>query len=169
MTMQPFELYRLERDLSTDQVVDELAQTPARMRGLVAGCDAAALERRLTPEAWSPLEVCRHMRDVVQVYGMRFKWMILEDDPFLPNYDEDRWVATSPDGPAHLDSILAELEAYRGETTRLLRSLTPEGWSRSGRHEVLGAVVLKAYVQHQLAHELQHLVQLGVALGADPS
>jgi hypothetical protein len=38
------------------------------------------------------------MRDIAQVYGARFKWMILDDDPFLPNYDEDRWVADAPEG-----------------------------------------------------------------------
>jgi DinB family protein len=160
-----FKLYRLDGDMTREQVLDELAATPSQLREVLAGCDAAVLERRAAAGEWSAIEVCRHLRDVVQVYGMRFKWMILDEDPFLPNYDEDRWVAGHPDGAAHVGELLDEIAAYRAETVRLLRSLPREGWSRTGRHEVLGVVELEPYVRHQLAHELQHLDQLRVALG----
>lgn len=158
-----FRLYELDRELSRDELVAALAATPGRLREVVQGRPAGELTRR--PDGgWSAIEVVRHMRDVVQVYGMRFKWMILQDDPFLPNYDEDRWVADSPDGPVQLDAMLDELAAYRAETVRLLRALPPDGWSRRGRHEVLGSVELEPYVRHQLAHEEQHLSQLAEAI-----
>lgn len=158
-------LYTLDRDLSRDQLVEALAAMPGRFRRLLEGQPDHVLTRR-TADGWSALETFRHVRDVIQVYGMRFKWMILDDDPFLPNYDEDRWVAHSPDGPAELPAMLAEVEAYRAETVRLLRALPPEGWARRGRHEVLGVVKLEPYVRHQLAHEEQHLEQLAATLGA---
>jgi hypothetical protein len=161
-----FQLYPLDRDLSRDELVDALAAMPARLQDVLRGLPAEALMRAPGGGGWSAIEVVRHVRDVVQVYGMRFKWMILQDDPFLPNYDEDRWVAASPDGPAQLDAVLDELAAYRAETVRLLRALPAEGWARRGRHEVLGAVELDPYVRHQLAHEEQHLAQLTAALGA---
>ena len=157
-------LYRLDRDVTTEQLLTELAATPTRLSDVV-GQRAADLARAGVGDEWSPLEVVRHVRDVVQVYGMRFKWMILQDDPFLPDYDENRWAAGSPDGVADIGAILSDIEAYRGETLRLLRSLAPEGWMRRGRHEVLGVVELASYVRHQLAHEQQHLEQLERALG----
>jgi hypothetical protein len=167
MGNQPlFQLYQLDRELSRDEVIAALAVTPARFRDILRGRPAEELERRQDGGGWSAIEVLRHVRDVVQVYGMRFKWMILQDDPFLPNYDEDRWVAASPDGAAQLDAVLDELAAYRAETVRLLRALPPGGWSRRGRHEVLGALELEPYVRHELAHEEQHLAQLTEALGA---
>jgi len=159
------QLYELDRDLSRDELVDALAAMPSRLREVLRGLQAGALTRVLDGGGWSAIEVVRHVRDVVQVYGMRFKWMILQDDPFLPNYDEDRWVAASPDGPAQLDAVLDELAAYRAETVRLLRALPAEGWSRRGRHEVLGSVELEPYVRHQLAHEEQHLAQMAGAIG----
>jgi hypothetical protein len=157
-------LYELELDLSRQQLIAELAATPERVRTLIEGIDGAALLRRPAGGGWSALEVCRHLRDITQVYGMRFKWMILQDDPLLANYDEDRWVAESPDGPDEIETLLDEMRAYRGETVRLLRSLTDAGWSRQGRHEVLGVVTLEPYVRHQVAHEEQHLAQLRDAL-----
>ena len=153
-------LYRLDRDLTRDQLIAELAAMPTLLRSMMSGRTADALERRSADGAWTPLESCRHIRDIVQVYGMRFKWMILQDDPFLPDYDENRWAAGSPDGAADIESLLDEIAAYRGETIRLLRSLKPDGWTRTGRHEVMGAVKLDAYVRHEVAHEEQHLEQL---------
>ena len=111
------------------------------------------------------METLRHVRDVVQVYGVRFKWMILDDDPLLANYDEDAWAANGTDGPRDIDAVLREIEAYRAETVRLLRALPDDGWTRTGRHEALGGVVLEPYVRHELAHEEQHLAQLASALG----
>ncbi len=161
-----FELYRLDGEMTCDEVIAALAAMPARLRAIAGRLDASALARRARDGEWSAIEVCRHVRDVVQVYGMRFKWMILNDDPFLPNYDEDRWVSEHPDGVTEIDAMLREIEAYRGETVRLLRALAPEGWSRRGRHEVLGSVELEAYVRHELAHELGHVEQLRVAVSA---
>ena len=164
MAQPVFRLYELDRDLSRDELIDALAASPTRFREVLRGQSADAVTRRAPDGGWSAIEVFLHVRDVVQVYGMRFKWMILQDDPFLPNYDEDRWVAQSPDGPAQLDAVLDELAAYRAETVRLLRALPPDGWSRRGRHEVLGEVELEPYVRHQLAHEEQHVAQLAAAL-----
>ena len=112
------------------------------------------------------MRVCRHLRDAVQVYGLRFKYIILEDDPFLPNYDEDAWAAHSPDAPADLNSLLTQIEGDRAETIRLLRVLPDTSWTRTGRHEVLGPVPLDPYLRHELAHEEQHLQQLSTALAA---
>jgi hypothetical protein len=165
MTMPLFELYTLDQAMTRDEVIDGLAATPARVSAIVGGVDAATLERPAEDGGWSAIEVLRHVRDVVQVYGMRFKWMILDDEPFLPNYDEDAWVAKHPDGVSEIEALLREMEAYRGETVRLLRALPPEGWSRRGRHEALGFVELEAYVRHELAHELGHVGQLRAALG----
>jgi hypothetical protein len=159
-----FELYTLDSEMTRDEVIDGLAATPSRLREILGAADVAAIERRGEDGGWSAIEVLRHVRDVIQVYGMRFKWMILDEEPFLPNYDEDRWAAQHPDGTAAIGAMLSEIAAYRAETVRLLRALPDAGWSRRGRHPVLGVVELEPYVRHQLAHELQHIEQLRAAL-----
>jgi len=165
MNEAPAGLYRLERNLSRDELIDELVALPQRMRDAVGTQDVATLERQPTADAWSAFDVCKHLRDVAQVYGMRFKWTILQDDAFFPNYDEDGWVANSPDRASDVMQLIDELASYRAETVRLLRSQPPEGWQRTGRHEVLGTVTLEPYVRHQVEHESQHLAQLRAALG----
>ena len=164
MADQLFALYRLDRDLTRAQVIEALAAMPGQLRDVIAGQTPGALTRKVVADGWSAIETLRHIRDAVQVYGMRFKWMILQDDPFLANYDEDRWVSASPDGPEEAIGMLGEISAYRGETVRLLRALSPDGWSRRGRHEILGPVELEPYVRHELAHEEGHLEQITKAL-----
>jgi hypothetical protein len=164
MPTPPFEIYRLDRHLTRDALIEELSRMPGRVRAAVAGASAEQLARQ--HDGWSAIDTCKHLRDVMKVYGLRFKYIILEDDPFLPNYDEDRWVANSPDTAADVESLLASMEADRAETVRLLRSLTDAGWSRHGRHEVLGSVDLDPYVRHELAHEEGHLAQIEEALRA---
>jgi hypothetical protein len=157
-------LYELGEELSREQLIAELAALPDRVRSLSHGLSIDALERRARPDAWSAVDVCKHIRDATQVYGMRFKWMILSDDPLLANYDEDRWVERSPDGGDLVPRLIDEIASYRAETVRLLNALPPEGWSRTGRHEALGTVELEPYVRHQVEHERQHLAQLVTAL-----
>jgi DinB superfamily len=153
-------LYRLDASLTREELIAELAVMPDLVRSMVTGRGVEELERRTRLDEWSAIQVCKHLRDAAQVYGMRFKWMILNDDPVLPNYDENRWVAESPDGAQDVQRLLHEIAAYRSETVRLLRALSPQGWSRTGRHEVLGSVALEEYVRHQVEHERRHLQQL---------
>ena len=56
---------------------------PHRVRVLVADQNGDVLQRRLSHGEWSALDICRHLRDAIQVDGMRFKWIILQDDPFI--------------------------------------------------------------------------------------
>ncbi|MFN0146421.1 MAG: DinB family protein, partial [Dehalococcoidia bacterium] len=116
------------------------------------------------PGEWSAFHVLRHMRDAALVYSIRFRWMAFNADPFLPDYDEDRWVALAADTAADLPALLGEFAASRSGLVRLLTRLSPEAWGSTGRHEVLGTVVLEPYVRHQLKHEELHLEQLWAAL-----
>jgi hypothetical protein len=164
MSDAPPGLYRLERDLNRDELIAELAALPQRIRDAVRDQDTVALERRSNAGAWSAFDVCKHIRDIAQVYGMRFKWTILQDGVFFPNYEEDGWVARHPDRAADMARLTDELAAYRAETVRLLRALPPDDWQRTGRHEVLGVISLEPYVRHQVEHESQHVEQLRAAL-----
>jgi hypothetical protein len=160
----PFELYRLDREMPRAEVIAALASMPGRVRSTVSGLGASGFTARGAEGDWTAMETLRHFRDIMQVYGMRFKWIILQDAPLLANYDENAWAASSPDGPAEIAAMLDEMDAYRAETVRLLRSLDDAGWRRTGRHEALGVVELEPYVRHELAHEERHLAQLMQAL-----
>jgi hypothetical protein len=157
-------LYQLDREMSVAEVIDGLAVTPALLRDVLGGAPEAALTAADRDE-WSPLQVCCHFRDIALVYSARLRWMAFDDNPLLPNYSEETWVEAARETAADLPALLDSIAALRADLVRMLRRLPPEAWARTGRHEVIGEVVLEPYVRHQLAHEEQHLAQLKRALG----
>jgi hypothetical protein len=142
------------------EVVKALAAMPDRVAAALSGLTAHSLTSPPAPGAWSAFQVLCHMRDAAIVYSGRFRWMVFDESPVLPNYDEDNWVAASVDTVDDLDAILAELRASRTDLVRILERVPDAAWLRTGRHEVLGIVTLEPYVRHQFAHEEIHLAQL---------
>lgn len=159
-------LYKLERDLSDAQVVDELEAMPMRLRRAVSGFGVEELGRKPGPDDWSAFETVTHLRDASLVYAIRFRFIVMEEEPFLPNYDEDKWAAECLDRVEDMPAILGEIAASRSDLVRLLRRIPDAAWRRAGRHEVAGRLVLDDYARHQVVHEEMHLAQLMAAAGS---
>jgi hypothetical protein len=156
-------LYKLERNLTLAQVVAELAAMPDRLRQEVAGVSREALLRPPAAGEWSAFQVLCHFRDAALVYAIRFRHIVFDRDPFLPDYDENNWVAACPDTPEDVPAVLNQVAASRADIIRVLSRLPAEAWRRGGLHEVIGPVVLEDYARHQVVHEEMHLAQLRAA------
>ena len=156
-------LYELSEALDRPAVLDALAAIPHELLNAVQATPAGFLAARPGPDEWSAFETLLHLRDAAMVYSARFRWMAFNDDPFLPDYDENNWVAASRDVPADAIEIAEEIAASRRDLMRLLRRLPDEAWRRTGRHELHGSLVLEPYVRHELEHERMHLAQIAAA------
>ena len=159
-------LYVLDESLSIPRVVDRLAGMPARLRDTVAGIDAAALVRAPADDEWTAFQTLCHLRDATLTYAARFRWIVFDDDPLMPDYDENNWVAASKDTPEDVRDILDQVAASRADLVRVLSRLEPAQWQRTGRHAVADSIVLEHYARHQVAHEEMHLGQIAAAAGA---
>ncbi|MGE3074292.1 MAG: DinB family protein [Dehalococcoidia bacterium] len=158
-------LYVLDEPLTRAQVLAELAAMPSRLAEVVDGATAEVMIRRPTPDEWSAFETFQHVRDATLTYAARFRWIVFNDNPPLPDYDENNWVATSRDMPSDIPEILDQVAASRADLIRVLSRLDDAQWMREGRHEIAGGICLEHYARHQVAHERMHLEQIGVALG----
>ncbi len=159
-------LYVLERPLTLAQVVSELAAMPERLRKVVAGFPVARLTQRPGPADWSAFETVEHVRDATLVYALRFRYIVFNDDPLLPDYDENNWVSASHDRVEDLPAIIDEIAASRADLVRVLSRLSEAAWRRGGRHEAMGPVVLEHYARHQVVHEEMHLAQIASAMAS---
>lgn len=146
---------------------------------LIERLAAAAREFRTTCEAvgdsflsgegggWNVHQLAAHTRDVDrQVYGMRLRRTVKEENPEFRNFDADEWMAShySPDEP--LESILDEFTASIAELVRQLRSLPSEAWSRMSRHETQGSgFTAQTWVERGLGHIEEHLASAHVISG----
>jgi hypothetical protein len=138
---------------------------PARLRKAMGNRDSHLTAARSGAGEWSAFETLCHLRDATLVYAARFRWIIFNDDPFLPDYDENNWVARASDLPGDTPAMLDEIAASRADLVRVLSRLPDSGWQRTGRHEAMGHVVLEHYARHQVVHEEIHLDQIKTALG----
>lgn len=157
-------LYRLERPLSRAELLAELATMPERLRSALEGADAAALTNPPGADDWSAFQVLCHIRDATLTYAARFRWIVFNGDPFMPDYDENNWVKASRDTPADIPGMLDEVACSRRDLIRVLSRMPEAAWFRTGRHEVAGSIVLEHYASHQVAHEDMHLGQIRAAI-----
>jgi hypothetical protein len=156
-------LYVLDEPLLLSQVVARLAAMPTVLRETVAAIPPDELTRAPARDEWSAFQTLCHVRDATLTYAARFRWIVFNNDPLMPDYDENNWVAACKDTPADIADILDQVAASRADLTRMLSRLEPEQWERTGRHEAAGPIVLEHYARHQVVHERMHLEQLFAA------
>ena len=148
--------------------IDQIAQTPARLRAAVAGLSDEQLETRYRPDGWTVRQVVHHVPDSHLNSYCRFKLALTEDQPAIKAYAEDRW-AELPDGRGGpVEVSLRLLECLHSRWVALLRSLTEDEWKRTFRHPELGLVRLDQnaalYAWHGRHHEA-HITSLRERMG----
>lgn len=157
------------RELEWAQILDVLAQTPARVAAALERAGAAAFARRPGEGRWSALEVLAHLRDCdAEVYRPRVGRVLAEAFPAIADVPVHEW--PGPRGYAALDpaAVLAEWRAQRDAAVDELSALGPAAWSRPFVHEIRGAMTLADQVRHWADHDLAHRRQIAAALGARP-
>lgn len=143
-----------------------------------------AVGQRPEPTTWSPLEYACHIHEVLEVFAGRFELILAEDDPALPNWDQDaaategnygaqdpgRIAREIPERTATLVTVLARYDGGgRPERVQNLYENAGEAydtsiflWGRTAQRSdgaQFTGLSLARYLTHDLAH---HLHDVGV-------
>jgi hypothetical protein len=143
--------------------IEQIAETPARLRAAVAGLSDSQLETPYRPDGWTVRQVVHHVPDSHLNSYCRFKLALTEDQPSIKGYAEDRWaeLADARGGPVEVSLRL--LESLHSRWVALLRSLTEAEWKRTFHHSELGPVRLDQnaalYAWHG-RHHVAHITDL---------
>ena len=150
-------------DQQKQQFVDEIAQTPAKLRAAVHGLSEAQLDTQYRPGGWTVRQVIHHMPDSHVNAYVRFKLALTEDDPTIKPYAEDRWAELPDTKATPIEVSLTLLDSLHQRWVRLMRSFGPEEWNRTFRHPDLGPMTLEKtltlYAWHG-RHHVAHITQL---------
>jgi len=166
------------------QRLERIQRTASELAALIDGQSDSVLSRRPDGKNWAAKEIVCHLRDIEELFMVRFQTMLAMDDPkFLvlgamppnaaewgiggpvkPAIDPDRWAEErqylkNDTGPA-----FAAFRQRREETLAFLGRLTPEQWRRGSRHVTLGRLTYGDWVALMAAHDDNHLGQLKRAL-----
>src|SRR4029434_9054011 len=113
-----------------------LRSLPNELGDLLTELDEETLRWRPVPNKWSIKEIMCHLRDMERLaYLGRYRRIIAEDNPHLPNVDQDRIAFESDYINQDAQGALQEFKQLRRETLQTLEAAPTEVWSRSGVHE----------------------------------
>ena len=170
------------------QRLERIQRTASELAALIDGQSDTVLSRRPDGKNWAAKEIVCHLRDIEELFMVRFQTMLAMDDPkFLvlgtmppnpadwgiggpvkPAIDPDRWAEERQYLRNDSGAALAAFRSRREESLAFLRRLTPEQWQRGSRHVTLGRVTYGDWVALMAAHDDNTLSQLQRALEGRP-
>ncbi len=167
----PVGKFRFPESVSAHELgmfIDQIAETPARLRGAITGLSEAQLDTPYRPGGWTVRQLAHHVPDSHINSYTRFRLALTEEEPVIKPYEEARW-AELPDARAMpVEPSLILLESLHARWVPLLRSLSAADWKRSFRHPELGLVSLEnnaaLYAWHG-RHHVAHITSLRERMG----
>jgi len=149
------------------QCLDDIEQTPGKLRAAVRGLSNDQLDTPYRDGGWTVRQVVHHLPDSHMNSYIRFKLALTETGPTIKPYFEDRW-ANLPDSKAPVENSLALLESLHQRWMLLLRSLSEADWSRTFSHPELGPMTLEknlALYSWHGRHHVAHVTNLREKMG----
>ncbi len=148
--------------------IDEIADTPPRLRAAITGLEDAQLDTPYRPGGWTVRQVAHHVPDSHMNSYMRFRLALTEDEPVIQAYEEKRWAELPDARTLPVEVSLALLENLHARWVPLLRSLSEADWKRKFRHPERGLVSLEnnaaLYAWHG-RHHVAHITALRQRMG----
>lgn len=134
------------------------AQTPDVMRQLVA--DARELvRRRPAPGEFSIAELVGHLVDAELVSSTRYRWILAEEEPALPGYEQDDWVRVSGYADADPGELIEVFRVVRRANLELWRRTPTAQHSRVGHHSERGPESYDLSFRLIAGHDRLHIDQ----------
>ena len=146
--------------MKREEITAYLRQVPDLIDEALQGLSDDELRRQPSPEEWSILEVCCHLRDAADFEGQRIRRLVEEDEPTLEPYDQEALAQErnyQGDDPRRVDIAL---RAFWGGLAYQLEGLSDEEWERGGTHPEIGAVTVRSRAEREVEQARAHLEQL---------
>ena len=145
---------RGDSDLPFDEADDLIGSCEATLDTL--GLLLGDLNEEVAPAdaTWTIAEILNHLVETEQRYLRRVRAMRRQLNPRM---------RIPPDGDYTKLSALKAWTAFyelRRRHLRLLRSLKPEEWQRSGTLDPIGEITIGGLIRHVAAHDAMHTAQV---------
>jgi hypothetical protein len=139
-----------------------LRGTEAKLKAALKGTPRALVTWTPAPGKWSILEIVGHLRDMEsEAYLNRYRRILSEETPSLPDADGDRLSLENDYRSQKLSGLLREWTKLRRETLKLLKKVKPSEWDRAGIHETAGRLTMNDLVRrHAIGNDQAHLGQI---------
>ena len=147
-------------DSERETLLQQIADTPAKLREAVAGLDDEQLATPYRPDGWSVRQVVHHIPDSHLNSYVRFKLAVTEESPTIKAYDEAAWARLDDAQNASVETSLQLLESLHERWLQFLRSLGPDELARSFKHSELGSVTVEQNIALYAWHGRHHVAHI---------
>ena len=148
--------------------LDDIEQTPARLKAAVKGLTAQQLDTPYRDGGWTVRQVVHHVPDSHMNSYIRFKLALTEEEPMIRPYMEDRWAELPEAKTAPIDVSLGLLDDLHKRWMLMLRAIPDGDWRRTFRHPEIGLMTLEKnlalYAWHG-RHHVAHVTELRKRMG----
>jgi len=118
------------------------------------------VESKATPSNWSPKEELGHLLDSAANNHQRIVRAQFEDNPAMPGYEQNRWVAVHAYRRRDWQELIEVWQALNRQLLAAAEGVPDSAWSRTltvaGSEPLTLQFVFDDYVDHML-HHLRHI------------
>jgi hypothetical protein len=121
---------------------------------------------RPNDDQWSAVEYACHVRDVFALYEQRLGWMLTQDGPSFPNWDQDVTAVEERYDLQDAAAVLSALQANAASLADLFDSVSGEQWQRPGFRSDGAAFTVDSFARYFIHDPVHHVgdVRKGYAL-----
>jgi hypothetical protein len=160
----------MARDLTVDEIMAILPETPGRIAALTESLTAAELHRPPEPASWSVNDVLAHLRACHDVLGGNVLRILAEDRPSWKGMNPRAWLKKTDYPEWDFAPAFEVFKKQRADLLAVLEPLPPAAWERTAR--VTGMIgetydrSARYYADWMAGHERAHLKSLPRTIAA---
>jgi hypothetical protein len=117
---------------------------------------------------WSPLEYGCHVRDVCRLYEQRLDWMLTQEDPLFPNWDQDVTAIEERYAEQDPPTVARDLRAAAESLASRFDAVSADAWSRRGRRSDGASFTVESFARYCVHDPVHHLHDV-TAAGGQPA
>ncbi|MFC4025528.1 YfiT family bacillithiol transferase [Oceanobacillus longus] len=134
-----------------------------RLRETVDSLSDEELSKTYRDGSWTVQQLVHHIADSQVNMYQRLKLALTDENPTVPNFDQDKW-AVQPDTNLPIESSIKMLEGINERIVSLGHRLTEGQLDRAFTHQINGKITVATKVAKLAWHEDHHLAHIKIAL-----
>jgi hypothetical protein len=121
----------MARDLSVDEIMAILPETPRRIAAMTDSLTPASLKAAPEPDAWSVNDVVAHLRACHDVLGGSIFRILAEDHPTWKGMNPRAWIKKTDYPTWEFAPAFDVFKKQRADLLAVLEPLPADGWERT--------------------------------------
>lgn len=143
--------------VSIQNLIDEYLHGAQLLRSTLDGMTPEQINTSPIAGKWSTRQVVCHLADFEPVYADRMKRVIAEEQPTYFGGDPDVFAAKLAYDQRDIEEEIQLIEVTRKHVARILQTLSPEDFQRTGNHSEDGPLTLEVLLQRITGHIPHHV------------